>query len=142
MCTFIGSDNTTDPPTHPLRLGIVSTQELGVRSVALNDVYLLAPTGTTPEQWSAWYRFAKDNLLPLDEQPDVARLGEKIAHHARIAQELMERVSSVNEGVAETFQIGVHIVPWLTGISSIIKRDEEMTFDWDDGTGAIATPHE
>jgi hypothetical protein len=142
MCTFIGSDNSRDPPTHPLRLGVVGAKETLIQSIPFNDVFLLTPTGTTPEQWTAWYRFAKDNLQPLADKAEVADIARNIAHHARVARDLMERVSLANDGVAKTLQLGVHIYPFLTGTTGIIQADGEISFEWSNGDDPLPPDEE
>lgn len=54
-----------------------------------------------------------------------------------VVKDLMRTVSLVNEGVAETFQIGVHIPPHLTGITSIIGPESDVRLDWQNGDKAF-----
>ena len=44
----------------------------------------------------------------------------------------MKTVSAVNEGVAETFQLGLHVFPTPRLVSTIIGPDCEFTWESDD----------
>jgi hypothetical protein len=133
MFTFIGTDNSTEPPSAVLRLGILGANDTGIRAVQPKSWYLFPPTGTTPEQYEEWAAHMRTGLLPPTVPMDVEAFGKNLAHHVGIVGELMQKVAAANPGVARTFQIGVHIPFMGTAVSNIINEDasDALTFDWD-----------
>ena len=136
MLTFLGPA-VSDASIAVLHLAVLGTSDKQVGSIPLNRVYLLPPTGTTTEQFKEWFGFARDNLYPAPDSHDVESINKNIAHHCGVVKELMRTVSQANEGVAPTFQIGVHIPPHLTRITGIIGPESDVRLDWQNRDKAL-----
>ncbi len=126
MFTYVGAPDPNDVSTAVLRLALtVPSEDHWLASVAVNDVWLLPPTGTTEDHFWTWKRLLKENLRPLTKGEDFQ---ENLKHHVRVIGELMQSVSAVNQGVAPTFQIGIHIFPRTRLISSVISPGGQITW--------------
>jgi hypothetical protein len=67
----------------------------------------------------------KNNLQPITKGEDFQ---DNLQHHVRLIGELMQDVSAVNQGVAPTFQVGVHIFPRTRLISNVIRPGGEIAW--------------
>jgi hypothetical protein len=85
-----------------------------------NGAWLLSPAGTTPKQLQEWAAFLHENIRLLHDGDD---LNANMAHHREVIGRLMKTVSQVNEGVSETFRVGIHAVPNRVGISNLYRHD-------------------
>ena len=126
MFTYVGAADPNDPSTAVLRLALtVPSRDHWLASVAVNDVWLLPPTGTSQDQFWAWKRRLQSNLQPMttpDEFPD------NLQHNVQLIGELIRDVSAVNQGVAGTFQVGVHIFPGPRLISNVTRHGDGITW--------------
>ena len=126
MFTYVGAPSPNDLSTAVLRLALrVPSKDHWLASVAVNDVWVLRPTGTTEDQFWTWKRHLKDSLRPLTEGEDFE---ENLQHHVQVIGELMLDASAVNQGVAPTFQVGIHVFPRMRLISSVIRPGVEITW--------------
>jgi hypothetical protein len=126
MFTYVGAPDPNDLSTAVLRLALtVPSENYWLASVAVNDVWLLPPTGTTEDQFWTWKRRLKSNLQPITKGEDFP---DNLQHNVQLIGELMKDVSAVNHGVAPTFQVGVHIFPRLRLISDVIRPGEGITW--------------
>ena len=127
MFTYVGAPDPNDPSTAVLRLALtVPSENHWLASVAVNDVWLLPPTGTTEDQFWTWKRRLKNNLQPRTKGEDFP---DSLQHHLQLIEELMQDVSAVNQGVAPTFQVGIHIFPRTRLISNVIRPGEGITWN-------------
>jgi hypothetical protein len=85
------------------------------------------PTGATEEQRDYFQEQLNSELHPLTNEDAFKH---NIAHHFGLIARVMAEVSEINEGVAPTFQLGIHAVPWQLGVSSIIGPDGEHSWTW------------
>ena len=132
MFTYYGTgQSSADNPTEMhLRLAITVPQEgYKLALVTPGQSWLLAPTGTTDQQFSEWREFLVESQKPLNRGEPAL---EHLAHHSKVVAELMRRVAAVNDGVCETFQLGVHLFGGGLGLSSLIGPDGEYTWRWID----------
>lgn len=127
MFTFVGVPPDVEPKTAFLRLGLVSADhDYAIAHIPPPDAWLLPPTGTTEEQFVAWRRRLKAAIKPLDKPEDFIN---NVQYHIDLIGGLMRDVSEVNQGVAPTFQVGVHIVmPHIRLISSIMKAGDRVSW--------------
>lgn len=135
MFTYVTADNLLQPTPESAKLRLAFTvpqQGYMLAQVPPNASWLLAPTGTTEEQFGEWTRFCQDNVRPLTTGDDF---GQNIGHHAAAIAALMKTVSAVNEGVAQTFQLGLHVFPMPKFVSTIIGPDCEFTWESGDTAG-------
>jgi hypothetical protein len=129
MFTYVTADNVDNPTLESARLRLAFTvpdEGYQLAQIPANACWLLAPTGTTEAQFTAWRKFCQDNLKPLENAADVVT---NAAHQIGVIGAVMKRVSGVNDGVAETFQIGLHIFPGTTMVSTIIGPDMEIEWE-------------
>jgi hypothetical protein len=119
------------PDKCELRLAVLGTDNGPLGLILKNKSWLFPPTGTTQEQGKEWFDFLKDSLRPLERDDDLAK---NIAHHIGCVYHIMEAGSEANEGVAKTFQIGIHVMPRAKWISNIITED--LDIQWDFGNEA------
>jgi hypothetical protein len=134
MFTYVTADNPSQPTPESVKLRLAFTvPSEGYKLVLVppNAIWLLPPTGTTEQQFGDWTKLCQDNVQALTKGDDF---GENVAHHAATIAALMKTVSAVNEGVAETFQLGLHVFPTPRFVSTIIGPDCE--FAWESGDSA------
>jgi hypothetical protein len=126
MFTYVGAPDPNNLSTAVLCLALtVPSEHHWLASVAVNDVCLLPPTGTTEDQFWTWKRRLKNNLQPITKGEDFQ---DNLQHHVRLIAELMQDVSTVNQGVAPTFQVGIHIFPKARLISNVIRPGGEIAW--------------
>jgi len=89
-------------------------------ALPVDRAWLLSPAGTTAEQLQGWADFLHENMRPLQEGDD---LNDNMAHHREVIGRLMRTVSQVNEGVSDTFRVGIHALPNRVGISNLYRHD-------------------
>jgi hypothetical protein len=129
MLTYIAADKYPDPSPDQIRFRVAFTvPDHGHKFAMLqpNTSWLLPPTGTTAEQQDDWHAFIKSNIRPLTPEED---LGINISHHVALAAQLTQEVSRINDGVAPTFQIGIHIFPFHLQISNVVAGPD-FDIDW------------
>lgn len=125
MFTYLTPDG---PDGITLRLAAVSSaKDDRICHIQPGKSWMLPPTGTTHEQFKEWLNILNGAYKPLTPETDF---GEHLSHHLGTMVKLMKLVSSVNEGVAETLQLGFHVKGWGTAVSSILSPpDYQHTWD-------------
>jgi hypothetical protein len=132
MFSYVTMSDPNDPATAAMRLAVLGASQEQLGLVGVNDVWLLPPTGTTEEQFWEWKRFAKNAIRPLSGAVEADAFGEHIRHHAECIDTLIHMVSDVNEGVAPTYQLGLHLMnPPFRAISNIINDTGTIEWTWD-----------
>ena len=126
MFTYVTATDMNDLRTAKLRLALtVPYENHWLASVEVNDVWLLLPTGTTEEQFWTWKHQLKNSLRPLTKAEDFP---ENLQYHVQLIGELMQEVSALNQEVAPTFQVGVHVMASRRLISNVIRPGETITW--------------
>lgn len=125
MFTFVGVPPDVEPKTPFLRLALVSADhDYAIAHIPPPDVWLLPPTDTSEEQCTAWRRRLKAGIKLLEKPEDFM---DSLQHHIDLIGGLMRDVSDVNQGVAPTFQVGVHVpAPHVRLISTIMKAGDRV----------------
>lgn len=114
-----------------LRLAVLSSEHDALIGLwPPNSGGILPPSASTDEQQESWQRFLSENTRPYE--PGISEIHSHVSHHAALIRRLITQVASVNDGVAESFQIGIHRLPLHIGISGIY-RPPDFSPDWDWG---------
>jgi hypothetical protein len=111
-----------------LRLGVAcSARDVPAEYIPEGTFRFFPPTGATDDQERSWWEYVRAEIRPFDAGTEFA---EHLTHHIAVVGELMSRVAAVNDGVAPTCQLAVHVAPYIVGISGLIGDGSPFTMDW------------
>jgi hypothetical protein len=121
LFTYFGSDTASARAQGnvTLRLALAHPSSDYNRDViATNSAVVVMPTGSTENQVDALHRVVNEHIAPLESASDFVK---NVNYHVGLIAGAMEAVAGFNQGVTQTFQVGIHTADFRFAISPIIS---------------------